>query len=83
MRGNFRLYLLLLLSIAFARTTVADTDPSLSQVYEAVQAGHLAQPGISFRDVRNCALLRYSRPVFRLPRPSRCENSRTSFPEHH
>jgi hypothetical protein len=43
MRGSFRLHLILLLAIAFAVPTLADTDPSLSQVYEAVRTGHLEQ----------------------------------------
>ncbi len=43
MRGSFRLHLILPLVTAFAGPTVADTDPSLSQVYEAVRTGHLEQ----------------------------------------
>ena len=45
MRGSFRLHLILilLLATAFAVPTLADTDPSLSQVYEAVRTGHLEQ----------------------------------------
>ena len=43
MRGSFRLHLILLLAAAFAGLARADTDPSLSQVYEAVRAGHLEQ----------------------------------------
>jgi hypothetical protein len=43
MRGSFRFHLILLLATAFAGPTLADTDPSLSQVYEAVRTGHLEQ----------------------------------------
>jgi len=43
MRCSFRLHLILLLAIAFAGPTLADTDPSLSQVYEAVRTGQLEQ----------------------------------------
>jgi hypothetical protein len=43
MRGSFRLHLILLLATALAVPTLADTDPSLSQVYEAVRTGHLEQ----------------------------------------
>jgi hypothetical protein len=43
MRGSFRLKLILLLATAIAGPTLADTDPSLSQVYQAVQIGHLEQ----------------------------------------
>ena len=43
MRGRFQLHLILLLAIAFAVPAAADTDPPLSQVYEAVRTGHLEQ----------------------------------------
>jgi uncharacterized protein len=43
MRCSFRLHFILLLAIAFAGPTPADTDPSLSQVYEAVRTGQLEQ----------------------------------------
>lgn len=43
MRGSFRLHLILLLAMTFAVPTLADTDPSLSQVYEAVRRGHLEE----------------------------------------
>jgi hypothetical protein len=43
MRGSFRLHLILLLATAFAAPTPADTDPTLSQVYEAARTGHLEQ----------------------------------------
>ena len=43
MRGSFRLHLILLLAAAFAAPTLADTDPSLSQVYDSVRNGHLEQ----------------------------------------
>jgi uncharacterized protein len=43
MRDSFLLLLLLLLTITFAGVTLADTDPSLSQVYEAVRTGRLEQ----------------------------------------
>jgi uncharacterized protein len=43
MRGSCRLHIILLLAIAFAGPTLADTDPSLSQVYEAARTGHLEQ----------------------------------------
>jgi uncharacterized protein len=43
MRGSYRVHLILLFATAFAVPTLADTDPSLSQVYEAVRIGHLEQ----------------------------------------
>jgi hypothetical protein len=43
MRVSFRLHLILLLAAAYAGPTLADTDPSLSQVYEAVRTGHVEQ----------------------------------------
>jgi hypothetical protein len=43
MRGSVRLHLILLLAIAFAVPAGADTDPPLSQVYEAVRTGRLEQ----------------------------------------
>jgi uncharacterized protein len=43
MRGSFRLLLALLLATAFAGQTLADTDATLSQVYEAARTGHLDQ----------------------------------------
>jgi hypothetical protein len=39
MRGSFRLHLTLLLATAFAAPTLADTDPSLPQVY-AIEPSH-------------------------------------------
>jgi uncharacterized protein len=43
MRGSFPLHLVLLLATAFAGPTLADTDATLSQVYEAERTGHLDQ----------------------------------------
>jgi hypothetical protein len=43
MRGSIRLHLVLLLATAFAAPTLADTDATLSQVYEAERTGHLDQ----------------------------------------
>ena len=43
MRVSFRLHLILLFATAYAGPTLADTDPSLSQVYEAVRTGHVEQ----------------------------------------
>ena len=35
------LFVILLLTLGLAGATLAETDPSLSEVYEAAQAGHL------------------------------------------
>jgi uncharacterized protein len=43
MRGICRLHLVLLLATAFAEPTLADTDATLSQVYEAARTGNLDQ----------------------------------------
>jgi len=43
MRARFRLHLVLLVATAFAGPTLADTDATLSQVYEAARTGHLEQ----------------------------------------
>jgi hypothetical protein len=43
MLKNTRPYLILVLAIVFAGPVLADSDPTLSQVYEAARTGHLAQ----------------------------------------
>jgi uncharacterized protein len=43
MRVSFWLHLILLLATAYAGPALADTDPSLTQVYEAVRTGHVEQ----------------------------------------
>ena len=43
MHGSLRLHLVVLLATAFAGPTLADTDATLSQVYEAARTGHLDQ----------------------------------------
>jgi hypothetical protein len=51
MRGSFRLHLILLLTTAFSGPALADSDPSLSQVYEAVRTGHHARRPIAMRNL--------------------------------
>jgi uncharacterized protein len=51
MRGSFRSHLILLLAMAFAGPTLGDTDPSLSQVYEALQTGHVEQAQKMMKEV--------------------------------
>lgn len=50
-RGSHGLIVFLLLAAILARPASADTYPSLSQVYEAVQAGRLAQAQKMIREV--------------------------------
>jgi hypothetical protein len=43
MRGSFRLHLILPLATTIAGPALANTDPTMCQVYEAVRTGHLEQ----------------------------------------
>jgi hypothetical protein len=51
MRSSFPMHLIAVLAIAFAGPTLAQTDPSLSQVYAAVRMGHLEQAQKMMKEV--------------------------------